>query len=313
MLRNALSAATILVALLAAPESTSARTCESGTAWSSAPDAELISLREEFACLAERTIISLELAARLDRGELDDDLDAGALKYLRVGVVVDGLRHSLLRGDRADIDAAMQAIETLTHRRDVDPAGEDDPRVERAVQEMMQDFAPRYAGIRDILDGRVAPPATPARFDALPDWTLQFGFCGTPMLMFWHDTTDFPETEDAWIAVGREDLAVSSLLQRQWVEAMQLGTTPPRLREYGERMFGIDGYRREVESALAGIRIDDTPTGRTAFIPLLGQWLPLPTAIQSYDQEQPQRFDSPEALAEWLRPMLLGREEDAAD
>jgi len=313
MLRNTLSGALILVALLAAPASTSAKTCESGTTWSSVPDAELIAQREEFACLAERTTISLELAARLDRGDLDDELDDGALKLLRVGVVVDSLRHALLRGDRADIDAAMRALETLTHPRDVDPAGEDDPRVERAVQEILQDFAPRHTGIRNILDGRVAPPATPARFDALPDWTLHFGFCGTPMLMFWHDATDFPETEDAWIAVGREDLAVSSLLQRQWVEAMQLGMTPPRLREYGERVFGIDGYWREVESALAGIRIDDTPTGRTAFIPLLGQWLPLPTAIQSYDEELTQRFDSPEALAGWLRPMLRGRDEDAAD
>jgi len=33
----------------------------------------------------------------------------------------------------------------------------------------------------------------------------------------------------------------------------------------------------------------------------------------SYGDEQPRGFSSPDVLAEWLRPMLLGREEDSAD
>jgi hypothetical protein len=305
MPRIAASHALLVCLMLAGPVLASARTCVPPDSWLRLPDAELIARYRETSCAAQRAEIAVQLSVRLDRGDLDDDLDARTIRHLRHEVAFDGLRHALLHRDRLAIERSMAALERMTGERD-------GVRVDD-TSEMFGAFEQRGPEIRRILDGRIAPPPIASRLDAVPDWTLQFGFCGTPLMMFYREATAFPEAEDAWIAVGREDLAIQSLLQRQWVAAIGLGMAPPRLREYGERIFGNGGYRREVESALAGIRIDDTATGRTAFIPLLGQWLPLPTAIQSYGDEQPRGFSSPDVLAEWLRPMLLGREEDSAD
>jgi hypothetical protein len=85
---------------------------------------------------------------------------------------------------------------------------------------------------------------------------------------------------------------------------MQSGFTPPRLREFADRALGPGRYEAEIDAALASIRLESTPGGRAAGMPLFGMWVPLP--VGRIAEGRPlERFETPTAIAAYLRPMLL--------
>lgn len=265
---------------------------------------ELLEIYQRHDCRAEREQLASQLSHRLDSGKLTTDLDAREIRFLRSRVHIERYRLALQQADQNAIDAALFLLDDFAAQlRAQSLTIDDDERSPADIAPLLQQIEQIGTETRAILDGSADIPA-PAQFAALPDWTLHFGFCGTSVMYFVESATTDPGSEDAWAAVGREELAIQHLLATQWNEGMSYGLAPPRLREFGERMLGKDGYDREVEAALASIRIDHSPLGRTAFIPLLGHWLPLPIAKVTWDGQETTTFQTPDELATWLRPML---------
>ncbi|UXI70061.1 hypothetical protein [Tahibacter amnicola] len=118
-------------------------------------------------------------------------------------------------------------------------------------------------------------------------------------------TNLLPGASDAWVAAGRPDVAVQQLLVESWRPALASASRLPMLREYTERAFGPGSYRREVEAALASIRITAGLKGLEGRMSLLGLSVPVPLGYYSSRDEEPRRFETPDEIARWLRPLLL--------
>jgi len=178
-----------------------------------------------------------------------------------------------------------------------------------AEQEGRTQARARWASIAAILDG-AAPPVRTAIAAPTADWTLQFGGCGTPAMMFAFQALRVPGEADAWLAVGRPEIALQSLIAEQWILAVSLGMAPPRLRELADRAIGNSRYEAEVDAALAAIRIEPRPDGRYASMPLFGIVVPLPLGVKSWRDEQSTTFTDAGQIAAYLRPKLLAAAND---
>ena len=159
--------------------------------------------------------------------------------------------------------------------------------------------------IRAVLEQRAARvrPLDPAAPRA--DWTLDRRFSGPARALLDWGLRSWPNLAAAWLAIGEPEAAVHSLLNDHWLIAIEHGVAPPMLREYSERAFGPGSYADAVDQALASVWIEQGPLGRHAWLPLFGRRLPVPVAAESVRGELPTQFDSPAALREWLRPILL--------
>jgi hypothetical protein len=200
---------------------------------------------------------------------------------------------------------AMQRGDVHTARLQLDHYAELMTRHEAEDPESLQAGLKYVDEIRAVLEHRAArvrplDPTAPR-----PDWTLGSRFCGTPLAMLDWSLRSSPNIPAAWVAVGEPEAAVHSLLNDFWLSALQEGVAPPMLREYSEIAFGPGSYADAVDQALTGVWIEQGPLGRHAWLPLFGRRLPVPVAAESVRGELSTRFDSPAALREWLRPLLL--------
>jgi hypothetical protein len=228
-------------------------------------------------------------------------------------VALMSLRDALLRGNRDDarrrIDALLATAEPGGITDELLTGDETDwVAVEGEPPAPVEDFERTPGiGVVDILDGSAskAPGPIPS---VGPDWVLEFGACGNPAFSWYFLMSRYPTNADAWVAVGRPDLALNALLAQQWVSGLALGVLPPHLRETAERFLGPGTYVDEVERALAGIQISEGPDGRRATLPLFGESLPLPLGYKTWKQTEPTIFQSTADLADFLRPVLLERE-----
>jgi hypothetical protein len=266
---------------------------------------ELLEIFQRNDCRTEREQLASQLSEQLDTGELATELDEREIRFLRSRLHIEHLARALQQADQGEIATALFLLDDFAAQLRVLTLIADAEESQRAdIAPLLEQIEQISTETRAILEGTAEIPA-PTEFPAIPDWTLSFGFCGTSVMYFVQSATTNPGSEDAWAAVGHEELAIQHLLATQWNQGMSYGLAPPRLREFGERMLGKEGYDREVEAALASIRIDHAPSGRIAFIPLLGHWLPLPIAKGSWDGQETVVFQTADELAAWLRPMLL--------
>lgn len=293
-----------LLLCLAAP--TSASACmPQGKSFEQLAGDELLEIYQRHDCRSERAHFALALSSRIDSGELAFQLDEREIRFLKLRVRVEAFRQTLQQAERSAIDAALFGLDEYAAqlRAQSETADAEDSRF-ADIATLLQQLERISAETRAILNGTAEMPES-KKFPAMPEWTLQFGSCGTSLMYFVDSAVTDPGSEDAWAAVGREEFAIAHLLATQWLEGIGYGIAPPRLREFGERMLGEEGYEREIAAALASIRIDHSPAGRIAFMPLLGHWLPLPIAYRSWDGKETVTFQTPDELAAWLRPMLL--------
>lgn len=208
------------------------------------------------------------------------------------------LRDALQRRDLSAAAARLQQWRLqLISQADGENAAWERPGDEQLLQRLEQIGAVISGTAPPSIDDRIAAPQG--------DWLLYFGGCGTPLAMFHWTATTLPDPADAWLALGRPRLAVQTLLKEQWISALSLGTTPPRLRELAERGFGAGAYQREVERALEQIRIDWHLDGAHASMPLFGLQVALPLGHQSWREEEVQLLFDEQAIADYLRPRLL--------
>lgn len=262
----------------------------------------LFELQMQPACAAEvarlMSKVEAELAQPLQTSGLSEE-DAEYASEERLGlmtmVAAWKLREALRAGDIAGARKRIGELTSLTSARDQDEGDE---------------LPEQLTAILGVLDGRVPPPDPRKGPAAKPDWVLQYGFCGTPLVMYRHAASSMPTAADAWLALGRPDLAISQLLADEWEIALSLGTAPPRLREYVEAMLGPGSWEREVRVALQGIRLRHEVDGVHASLPLLGYALPLPVGYKSWHQEHAVMFTSPAEIAEQVRESLLGSDAD---
>lgn len=179
-----------------------------------------------------------------------------------------------------------------------------------------EELRQQWDALGAALLGTLRPPDTLQQIAEQPDWLPTRGFCGTPVVGYIMSTRLFPDMADFWVAQGRHDWAIADLLQREWLVALDFGIAPPELRYFVEQMLGPGSYDREVELALAGLRIIKTPSGTIASLPFLGRTLPVPLGYRlapprpSENGDDPKtrfEFETPVELAEYLRPILLDR------
>lgn len=179
-----------------------------------------------------------------------------------------------------------------------------------------REFKQQWAALSAAFLGAPTPPDTLHQIGEQPDWLPIQEFCGTPLIEYLISTRSLPDMADFWVARGRHDLAIADLLQREWLVALDFGIAPPELRYFVEQMLGPGSYDREVELALDGLRITKAPSGTIASLPFLGRTLPVPLGYriaQCIPSENGGcaktrfEFETPGELAEYLRPILLGR------
>jgi hypothetical protein len=133
----------------------------------------------------------------------------------------------------------------------------------------------RLAELDAVIAGGL--PATPAPAEIPPDWrpaplALRLDRPETEERLL----TELPDATDALLASGRPEAALGHLLDTDWIDAVERGEPPPRMKLIGERLYGAEGYRLRLQDALAAIRVERRPGGRYAAIPLFGRWRPLP-------------------------------------
>lgn len=234
-------------------------------------------------------------------GAWADEIDSEGLRWLQLGIA--GIRTRIALHDR-DIREALLRIDDWE-------ATATAPIVDGEDEFALDDgglIAARAQALRAILQGAPVTTLTPAFASPEADWVLHFGGCGMGALMFLGAAASMPSTGDAWLARGEHDLALQSLLQEQWTDAMSYGLAPPRLRALAERAWGTGAYEAEVERALQQIEIEWTPRGRVATLPLFGIRLPLPTGTRGWMDESPRWMDSEQQLADFMRERLLQAE-----
>lgn len=238
--------------------------------------------------------VAASVAQPLDTaGKSVEEVDDAAHERhaLQAMVVTWRLRETLRN---ADIAAARRHVDELSQL------------IQAADEDVIDDAQLQLVAILDVLDGRTPPPDSTKALAARPDWVLTFGYCGTPLVMYLYGASTMPGAADAWLALGRPDYAVSSLLQSEWETAVALGTTPPRLREFAEAMLGPGSWKREVRVALQGIRMVKGIDGLQATLPLFGHALPLPIGYHSGSSDDAVMFTHPAEAAELMRSALLG-------
>lgn len=121
--------------------------------------------------------------------------------------------------------------------------------------------------------------AVPVRVDApAKEWSVQAPGC---VDVEPNETARFPapDVADALVAMNRHDEAMVAFLVEHWTEAAARLELPWRLRQLAEAIYGPESSAAAFESALASIRIDQDPNGRTASLSMFGVWLPLPVAV----------------------------------
>ncbi len=269
--------------------------------------------------LEDGTCIGLRADAetRLDELLAQDDWserDGGPqIAGLSLQLAEERLRHALTAGE---VDRVRNAIAAVQERQAWMVELEGDPH-ERGeghfIDQWQQEEADRLASIEAILDGesvifdsdRIATPR--------PDWTLFYGRCGTGTMLFLQRARHIAGVPHALLATGQPELALQALLHEQWVPSLELGMTPPLLREFSERAFGAGSYEMEVARALAGLELRSTPLGWEAEMPLFGITVPLPVAVQSWLEAGSKPFAARQQLAEWVEQRLLPELEYATD
>lgn len=88
-----------------------------------------------------------------------------------------------------------------------------------------------------ILSGQGDPGVRPAPAAPAIPWVLD-GFtwtCGTARFQWMIQHMAMPGEADAWLALGRTDLALSRYLDAEWLRAAADRSVPLRLREFAER------------------------------------------------------------------------------
>lgn len=241
--------------------------------------------------LIDRMIATIERdpAAWMRDEEADLEEMTDTLERLQRNRLAPLLQSHLHAGRRQD---ALAVLDTMDQQR----TGDDDFLGGT-------DLWPRdTAALREILAGKVAPAILPPPTAPRHPWTVtQYHFrCGTGLYMaFMHDVMAAQEA-DAWLAVGRSDVALSRYLDRAWLNWMTDRTLPPRTRDLAERLYGETGAANAFENAIAGIRVEEGPLGRSAQIPLFGRWLPLPAILEV--ETHP---DDPEAAEPTVTVTLL--------
>jgi len=165
--------------------------------------------------------------------------------------------------------------------------------------------------IKAVLQGTVRPIIGPAPAAPNLPWEINRypRTCGTGIYMAMMYQMSAPLEADAWVAVNRTDMALARYLDEFWLDAAEEATVPLRLRELAERHYGEKRANIEFETALAGIRIDDGPLGRSASIPLFGRWLPLPVAViqhpmREYVEQGDAKVAPPPDRTEWTENAL---------
>lgn len=199
---------------------------------------------------------------------------------------------------RRDQPAALATLDTID-------------RADKARESPWDDEGSSLATIKAVLQGKVRPITGPAPAAPNLPWELNRypRTCGTGLYMAMMYQMSAPLEADAWVAVNRTDMALARYLDEFWVDAAEDATVPLRLRELAERHYGEQRANIEFETALAGIRIDDGPLGRSASIPLFGRWFPLPVAViqhpmREYDTDGDAKAGPPPERTEWTENTL---------
>lgn len=248
---------------------------------------------------------ALLLSSSTDETHVFDDDPTSTPDEVRLVAAFVLLREALWRRDATSIDVEMQRARTEL------AAWQKAVKAQRGGDgvALSENAEIRHPGVRNldeiqaILAGTAANPV-PMLVAPEDDWVLQQGWCGTPAVSFLLFAQQLPGRADAWVAKGEPHLTLQALLIDQWLPAMMNGLIPPRLKEFSDLALGEGAFRKEIGAALAGIRLEQTPSGKQAWLPLFGLKLPVPVGEHVWDEEHETRFDTPEQVAAYLRPMF---------
>lgn len=212
------------------------------------------------------------------------------------------LRQALWQQDipmaRIRLAAALDVAKRI-RQSEADSANQDSDQINQALIELNE--------ISDVIDGGTIQPSFSMVALAEPDWHIGFNQCGTPAYFYLLSARLLPSRADALVAIGNSRAALVDMISRQWMPAMQMGVLPARLREFSAHYFGEQRFHSEIELALSSIRLEQTPTGRFAFMNLFVTEVPMPVGKQS--QTGMTRFETTGDIADYLRSLLKREQE----